>query len=177
MLGSRCCCLLVSSFELDWCEHAKRCVPSLAVVPGITASFIDGNREVHGLPEFHVGLRSGARGRIDPVEMLTGLWCLPRDCARQWHRELAIPETDNRTPALVKCLLAHVVEAPRPKLVVRGQSGYKAARWSVFVPDMAPKITPRLPCNAGQAGKNRYKLPMRMVDCNGIVFGFEVRHL
>lgn len=41
MLGSRCCCLLVSSFELDWCEHAKRCVPSLAVVPDLEV-FEDG---------------------------------------------------------------------------------------------------------------------------------------
>ena len=35
MLGSRCCCLLVSGLDLDWCEHVKRCVPSLAVVPDL----------------------------------------------------------------------------------------------------------------------------------------------
>lgn len=32
MVDSRCRCLVMSSFELNWCEHAKRYVASLTVV-------------------------------------------------------------------------------------------------------------------------------------------------
>jgi len=35
VLDSHCRWLLVSGFKLDWCEHVKRCVASLPVVPDL----------------------------------------------------------------------------------------------------------------------------------------------
>ena len=75
-MDSRCRCWLVSSLELDGCEHAKRGVASLAVVEVFGCS---GLLERVGCDGFgagpadgHVGAVAGELGEIDEARPVAG---------------------------------------------------------------------------------------------------------